>query len=94
MHSKTYSVKYWDFLTQGVRMKNYNFTAQIEKDVETGAYIGIIPNLPGAHTQADSLDELNVRLKEVIELCLEEMTEEELNSFPELVGFQQISVSR
>ncbi len=74
-------------------MKNYNFTAQIEKDAETGMYIGIIPNLPGAHTQASTLDELNANLKEVIELCIEEMTDEELNSFPQFIGFQNITVA-
>jgi predicted RNase H-like HicB family nuclease len=34
----------------------------------------------GAHTQAKSLDELNINLKEVITLCLEEMTDEEIAS--------------
>lgn len=74
-------------------MKNYQFLAQVQKDNETGVYIGVIPNLPGAHTQALSLDELNINLKEVITLCLEEMTEEELESIPELVGFQNISIA-
>ena len=54
-------------------MKNYQLVAQVQRDVDTGLYIGTIPSLPGAHTQAKSLDELNVNLKEVIELCLEEM---------------------
>ena len=71
---------------------HYNFTAQIEKDKETGLYIGLVPNLPGAHTQASSLDELQGNLKEVIELCLEELSPEELDSLSEFIGFQQISV--
>lgn len=58
-------------------MKNYQFTAQIERDKETGLYIGMVPNLPGAHTQAVTLDELQRNLKEVIELCFEEPTPEE-----------------
>ena len=74
-------------------MKNYQFTAQIEKDKETGLYIGIVPNLPGAHTQAESLDELQHNLKEVIALCLEELTEDERNNLSDFVGFQQISVA-
>tara|TARA_Y100001972_G_C7616563_1_gene309211 strand:- start:739 stop:966 length:228 start_codon:yes stop_codon:yes gene_type:complete len=74
-------------------MKNYQFTAQIERDKETGLYIGIVPNLPGAHTQGASLDELQENLKEVIELCLEELTPEELTNLSEFVGFQQISVA-
>lgn len=59
-------------------MISYQFTAQIEKDKESKLYIGIVPNLPGTHTQARTLDELHVNLKEVIELCLEEMTPEEI----------------
>ncbi len=72
---------------------NYQFTAQIEKDKETGLYVGTVPNLPGAHTQAATLDELSQNLKEVIELCLEELDSEELNGLAEFVGFQQISIA-
>ncbi len=46
------------------------FTAYIEFDPETALYVGIIPNVPGAHTQAATLDELQHNLKEVLELCL------------------------
>ena len=74
-------------------MKTYQFTAQIERDAETGMYIGIIPNLPGAHSQAKSLDDLNKNLHEVIQLCLEELTEEELKSMPEFIGLQQFSIA-
>lgn len=74
-------------------MKNYQFVAQVQRDVDTGMYVGIIPNLPAAHTQAPTLDELNTNLKEVITLCLEEMNEDELASIPEWVGIQNISVA-
>ena len=74
-------------------MQIYRFTAQIERDVETGLYLGIVPNLPGAHTQGATLDELYQNLKEVVGLCLEELTEEELNNLPEFIGVQQISVA-
>lgn len=60
-------------------MQNYQFTAQIEKDSETGLYVGIVRNLPWAHTQTDTLDELYQNLKEVIELYLEEITEDDLS---------------
>jgi predicted RNase H-like HicB family nuclease len=53
-----------------------NITAYIERDVETGLYVGIVPGIPGAHTQAENLDELQRNLKEVVELCLEEMDKE------------------
>lgn len=48
------------------------FTAYIERDLETGYYVGIIPGIPGAHTQGETMDELLENLKEVVELCLEE----------------------
>jgi len=51
----------------------FRITGYIEKDPETGLYVGIVPGIPGAHTQAQTLDELRDNLKEVVELCLEEM---------------------
>ncbi|KUO73035.1 MAG: hypothetical protein APF77_20385 [Clostridia bacterium BRH_c25] len=67
--------------------------AYIEKDIESGCYVATVPGIPGAHTQADTLDELQLRLKEVIELCLEEMDPEERKTLPEFVGVQQIEVA-
>lgn len=52
-----------------------------------------MPGIPGAHTQADTLDELTIRLKEVLELCLEEMSPDEIEMIPEFVGVQQIEVA-
>ena len=49
-----------------------NFTARVERDPETNLYVGIVPGIPGAHTQGATLDELRGNLKEVLELCLEE----------------------
>jgi predicted RNase H-like HicB family nuclease len=67
-------------------------TAYIEFDEETKLYIGIVPGIPGAHTQAASLDELRANLKEVLELCLEE--EGGLRErLPKFVGVQQIEVA-
>jgi len=51
-------------------MKSY--TAVIERDPETGLYVGHVPGFPGAHAQAASLDELNDNLREVIEMLLED----------------------
>jgi len=42
----------------------------IERDSE-GYFVGSIPSLHGCHTQAKSLDELMIRIREAIELCLE-----------------------
>ena len=70
------------------------FTAYIEWDPETNLYVGIIPGVSGAHTQAASLDELRENLKEVLELCLAEAKETgEINDFPHFVGLQQIEVA-
>ena len=42
----------------------------IEHDTE-GYYVARIPELPGCHTQAKSLDTLMKRVQEAIQLCLE-----------------------
>ncbi len=74
-------------------MRTIQFTAHVERDIETGFYIGTVPSIPGAHTQARSLDELQANLKEVVELCLEEMSDEEIKALPEFVGLQSISIA-
>ncbi len=72
----------------------YTFTAHIEKDSETGLYIGYIPLLPGAHSQAETLDELHKNLEEVAALCLEELAEIDLDRIQsEFVGTQQVMVN-
>ena len=70
----------------------YKITAYIERDPETGYYVAIVPGIPGAHTQAETLDELQKNLKEVLELCLEEMNDTEKELLPNFVGVQQIEV--
>jgi predicted RNase H-like HicB family nuclease len=47
------------------------FTAVVERCPETNLYVGYVPGFPGAHTQAESLDELRRNLQEVIEMLLE-----------------------
>jgi predicted RNase H-like HicB family nuclease len=68
------------------------FTAYVEFDPETKLYVGIVLGIPGAHTQAETLDELNDNLKEVLELCLEEY-EKTGEDMPKFVGIQQIEVA-
>ena len=67
--------------------KMYNFTAVVEKCVETGLFVGYVPGFPGAHSQGETLDELNENLKEVIEVLLED-GEQQLET--EFVGTQSI----
>jgi predicted RNase H-like HicB family nuclease len=68
------------------------FSAYVEWDPEAKLYIGIVPGIRGAHTQAATLDELSSNLKEVLELCLEEY-KGELDDLPRFVGLQQIEVA-
>jgi predicted RNase H-like HicB family nuclease len=42
----------------------------VERDRE-GLYVASVPELAGCHTQARSLDELMVRIREAAELCLD-----------------------
>jgi predicted RNase H-like HicB family nuclease len=46
------------------------FNVVVERD-EEGNYVASVPELPGCHTQARSLDKLMERIREAIELCLE-----------------------
>jgi predicted RNase H-like HicB family nuclease len=65
------------------------FTAYVEWDPDTKLYVGIVPGIPGAHTQAATLDELQQNLKEVLELCLDEYRGR-TEDLPRFVGIQQI----
>ncbi len=65
------------------------FNVIIERDAE-GYYVASVPELPGCHTQARSLDTLMKRVQEAIELCLEvEGTHQPSGEF---VGVQRIWV--
>ena len=48
------------------------YTAIVERCPETRLYVGYVPGFPGAHSQGETLEELNVNLREVIELLLED----------------------
>lgn len=69
-------------------MKTY--TAVVEQDPDTGLYVGYVPGFPGAHSQAETLDELNRNLKQVVQMLLED-GEPQLEA--ELVGIQTVLVS-
>jgi predicted RNase H-like HicB family nuclease len=65
------------------------YTAVIERCPDTGLLVGYVPGFPGAHSQADTLDELSGNLTEVINMLLEE-GEPKLES--EFVGTQSLQV--
>jgi predicted RNase H-like HicB family nuclease len=65
------------------------FSAVIERCPDTGLLVGYVPGFPGAHSQAESLDELQTNLQEVIAMLLED-GEPRLDAA--FVGLQQICV--
>jgi predicted RNase H-like HicB family nuclease len=66
------------------------FDVVIERD-EDGYCVASVPQIPGCHTQARSLDEVTKRIREAIELCLqvEGAPEHDL----EFIGIQRITVA-
>ena len=48
------------------------FTAVVERCPDTGLYVGYVPGFPGAHSQAETLDELKKNLQKVVEMLLED----------------------
>ena len=67
------------------------FTVVIEQD-EDGIYVASVPELEGCHTQAETLDELNVRIKEAIELYMEVTSEEDIGNHLDFIGIQKVKV--
>ncbi len=66
------------------------FNVVVERDPDTGFLVGYVPGWPGAHSQGESLDELETNLQEVVTMLLED-GEPKLES--EFVGVQTIKVA-
>jgi predicted RNase H-like HicB family nuclease len=69
-------------------MKQY--TAVVERDSDTDLYVGHVPAMPGAHSQAEILDELNANLRDVVAMLLEDGDEAQEAEF---VGIQTVRVA-
>ena len=65
------------------------FTAVIERCPDTGLYVGYVPGFAGAHSQGQTLDELQRNLREAIAMLMED-GEPQLES--EFVGTQTLQV--
>jgi predicted RNase H-like HicB family nuclease len=65
------------------------FTAVIERCPDTNLYVGYVPGFPGAHSQAETLDELHENLREVIKMILED-GEPDLETY--FVGTQSVVI--
>ena len=66
------------------------FTAVVERDPDTALYVGYIPGFRGAHSQGESIEELEANLREVVAMLLED-GEPPLES--EFIGTQTIRVA-
>ena len=66
-----------------------SFDIVIERDPDSGLFVGHVPGWPGAHSQGETVDELQENLREVVAMLLED-GEPQLES--EFVGVQTISV--
>jgi len=69
-------------------MKSFNYV--VERCADTGFYVGYVPGFPGAHSQAETLDELRENMKEVIELLL---VDGEPKLEAEFVGTETVKVA-
>ena len=69
-----------------------NFTVVFERD-EDGYYVASVPGLVGCHTQGKTFELAKNRIKEVIELCLEDEKEFKSHYVPSFVGIDQVSVA-
>ena len=68
----------------------HTYTAVVERCPITRLYVGYVPGLPGAHSQGETLDELNDNLREVIALLVEGG---EPDMEAEYVGTQTVTVA-
>jgi predicted RNase H-like HicB family nuclease len=66
-----------------------SFAAVVERDRETGLYVGFVPGWNGAHSQAATLDELRDNLREVLEMLLED---DGAVAETDFIGIHQITV--
>ena len=73
----------------GLMKPTKQFTAIVERDLETGLFLGYVPGFPGAHSQASDRDELSENLRDVISMLLEDGPPR-LES--EFVGIQAVTV--
>jgi len=64
-----------------------SFPALIARCTETGLLVGHVPGFPGAHSQGETLDELQTNLQEVIAMLLKDGVPALESDF---VGLQQI----
>jgi predicted RNase H-like HicB family nuclease len=70
-------------------MSERTFDVIVERDAD-GWYVAEVPALRGCRTQARTLDELRVRVREAIALCLED-GQDDGSDRPAFVGVERIT---
>lgn len=76
-------------MLKAIRMKTYHFPVVVEMD-EDGVYIVSCPLFKACHADGKTIDEALDNLREVIEMCLEEQSAENLNQF---IGVREMEVT-
>jgi predicted RNase H-like HicB family nuclease len=66
-----------------------DFYVVIERD-EDGVYVGEVPQLKACYSQGHTIDELMSNMREVIEMCLEEISEKSVSEFIGIQAFKYI----
>ncbi len=70
-------------------MKTYHFPIVVEID-EDGVYIVSCPLFKGCHAAGKTIDGALVDLREVIEICVEEQSTENINKF---IGVREMEIT-
>ena len=69
----------------------YQFTVVVERDPESDWLVGEVTELPGCYTQARDMVELEMNIREAIQVYLE--TVQDIQPLPQFVGLQRIEVT-
>ncbi|MGB0562086.1 MAG: type II toxin-antitoxin system HicB family antitoxin [Spirulinaceae cyanobacterium] len=72
-------------------MSAQEFYVVIERD-EDGLYVGEVPQLKACYSQGETIDELMINIREVVELCLAEQEQDAAETTTAFVGVQKLVV--
>ena len=73
-------------------MRKFQLPVILEQD-EDGYFIVSCPLFKGCHSYGETIEEAMENIKEVIEMCLEELDEEEKQRLNRFVGLLELEVS-
>jgi predicted RNase H-like HicB family nuclease len=73
-------------------MTNRSVFVYVERDRDTGLYVGTVPGVRGAHSQGATIDELRENMREVLALCVDEgwLTGDTL---PEFASLEELDIA-